>query len=383
MRLPLVPLTAMSFAAFVYVTFEMFAVGLISPMSADLGVTEGSVGLLMTAYAGVVAVVTLPLMHLTRRFNRTPLFITTLGFLFAGVVLQATAVNYAMLAVARITAALTHGLFWSLINPMAARLAGPGRTGRAIATVSLGSTMALVIGSPTMTTLGGMIGWRATSWILGAFVLASIAVLVPTLPSLPAVVRDKARKGERPGSLFASLILFVALAVTALFTTYTYLGLIVERTSGPVWVAAGLSLYGVVGIVGVLWAGQRVDRRMIRMNVVTPAMLLAAVAIGLFAMTLEGRPAMVLTAVFIAVFGTAAGALPTVATTVFLHAGQRNQDRASAIYVVTFQIGIASGSAIGAAAVDAGLLAGTVTATALLGAAAGLSMALWSRPLLR
>ena len=61
-KLPVVPLVAMSFAAFVYVTFEMFAIGLISPMARDLHVSEGQIGLLMSVYAGLVAVVTIPLM---------------------------------------------------------------------------------------------------------------------------------------------------------------------------------------------------------------------------------------------------------------------------------------------------------------------------------
>ena len=41
----------MSFAAFVYVTYEMFAVGLIRPMAQDLGVTEGQICLLYTSDA--------------------------------------------------------------------------------------------------------------------------------------------------------------------------------------------------------------------------------------------------------------------------------------------------------------------------------------------
>ena len=65
----------MGFAAFVYVTFETFTVGLITPMAADLRVSEGQIGLLMSVYAGIVAVVTIPLMHYTRRFNRRPLYI--------------------------------------------------------------------------------------------------------------------------------------------------------------------------------------------------------------------------------------------------------------------------------------------------------------------
>ena len=372
----------MGFAAFVYVTFEMFTVGLISPMAADLGVSEGQIGLLMTVYAGLVAVVTIPLMHATRQINRRPLYMSTLVFLLAGTILQAVATHYAVLVAARVTAALAHGLFWSLVNPMASRLGGKGQTGRAVAVVSLGSTMALVVGSPAATFIGGIISWRGASWVLTALVIAALAMLLVTLPSLPAIKPEIARTQETRSAL-PSLIVFLLLAVTALFTTYTYLGLIVETTTGAQWVPAGLSLYGIIGILGVLWAGRRVDRRMIRLNVAPTLLIVCAATLGLLALRSDAPSTAALTISFVTVLGLAAGALPTVATTVFLFAGRANEDRASAIYVVTFQIGIASGSAIGAAAVDAGLLSGTVIATALLGAAAGLSMALWSRPLLR
>lgn len=378
-RFPLLPLSAMGFAAFVYVTYEMFSVGLISPMAADLGVTEGRVGLLMTVYAVVVAVVTLPLIAASRRLNRTPLFIATLFFLLAGVVLQATAANYAMLAAARIVAALTHGVFWSLVNPMAARLGGAGRTGKAVAVVSVGSTMALVAGSPAATFIGGVAGWRVATWVLGAAVVLAVAVLVVSLPSMPAVGASTSGGAQGEKSALVSLVLYLLLAITALFTTYTYLGLLIENIVGPAWVAAGLAAYGIFGIVGVAAAGRRVDVRMLRMNALSQVLLIAAAAAGLAALAGPGAVAFLL----VALLGLAGGALPTVATTLFLFAGSANQDRASAIYVVTFQVGIASGSALGAFAVDAGFLSGTLLVTGVLAGAAAAALSLWTRPLLR
>lgn len=372
----------MSFAAFAYVTFEVFAVGLISQMASDLGVTEGRIGLLMTVYAGLVAVVTIPLMQLCRRLDRRPVFIATLFFLLTGTILQATASSYAVLVAARVTAALTHGLFWSLVNPMASRLGGRGNTGKAIAVVSMGSTMALVLGSPAVTAIGGVIGWRGASWAMATLVVLALSVVFATLPPMPAHDHDEPAGRQRRSAL-PSLVVFLLLAVTALFASYTYLGLIVETTSGPRWVPAGLALYGLVGLAGVAWAGRRVDRRMIRLNVAPTVLIVVAAALGLTALAIDAPITVALTAAFATVLGLAAGALPTVATTVFLFAGRANEDRASAIYVVTFQVGIAAGSALGAAAVDAGVLAGTLASTAVLGTAAALSMALWSRPLLR
>ena len=370
----------MSFAAFVYVTFEMFAVGLITPMATDLGVSEGQIGLLMSVYAGLVAVVTIPLMHVTRKLNRRPLFMTTLAFLLTGIVLQAIAQNYWVLVAGRVAAALTHGLFWSLVNPMAARLAPRGMTGKAVAAVSLGSTLSLVVGSPMTTTLGGWIGWRGATWVLGVAVVLAFALLLKTLPSLPAVLPSPADEAKKTRSAIPSLVFYLAFSVTAVFATFTYLALLVEETAGHALVPIGLGAYGAFGLVGVMLAGKRVDARMIRLNGFAGILLIVAALVGLAGLRAESGLIMF---IMIAIFGTAAGALPTVATTIFLHAGQRNQDLASSIYVVTFQVGIASGSALGAAAVDAGYLGGTLVLTLLLAACGFAVLTLLSRPRLR
>lgn len=370
----------MGFAAFIYVNFEMFAVGLISPMAADLGVSEGRIGLLMSIYAGLVAVVTIPLMHVTRNVDRRPLFIATLFFLMGGVVLQALAPSYLVLTAGRVTAAFTHGLFWSLVNPMAARIAPPGQTGKAVAAVSLGSTMSTVVGAPMTTALGGWIGWRGATWVLGVGAVIAVVLLFYSLPSMPAKrpVADTSSGSTR--SAIPSLMLYLVLAVTAIFCSFTYLALLISETAGRGLVPVGLGMYGACGLIGVMWAGKRVDMRMIRLNAAAAGLLVFAAMIGVGALEVGSG---VLMFIAVAVLGVAAGALPTVATTIFLHAGRRNQDLASSIYVVTFQVGIASGSALGAATVDAGFLAGTLLSTLVLGAAAFVTLALLSRPKLR
>lgn len=376
----IVPLMAMSFAAFVYVTYEMFAIGLISPMAVDLGVTEGQIGLLMTVYAGLVAVVTIPLMHYTRRMDRRPLFIATLAFLLTGIVLQAIATSYPMLVVGRVTAAFTHGLFWSLVNPMAARLAPAGQMGKAVAAVSFGSTMSTVLGAPLTTAVGHAIGWRNATWLLGVGAIVAFLLLLKTLPSMPAKLPTKTTSVQKTKSALPSLVFYLTFSVTALFATFTYLALLLQDTAGERWVAPGLALYGVVGIIFVVVAGRRVDARMIRLNGFDALFLMTSASTGLLALQQQSG---VLMFVAVALLGMSSGTLPTAATTIFMHAGKGNQDMASSIYVVTFQVGIAAGSALGAATVDAGYLSGTLLITLVLGAAALVTLVGFSRPRLR
>lgn len=383
-KFPYVPLIAMSFAAFVYVTFEIFTVGLITPMASDLGVDQSRIGLLMTVYAGVVAVVTLPVMWLARKLNKRPLFLATLGFLLLGTILQATAGNYETLVAARMVAALTHGVFWALVAPIATRLAPQGQTGKAIGLVSIGSTMALVLGSPLSTLLGELTGWRIATWILGALTIAAVVVLAPTLPSLPpvpAAERTVDHRASRWG--LPSLVVYLMLTCTAAFAGYTYLGLILEETAGQSLVSIGLVAFGVFGLIGVLLAARFVDRRMIRATfLVTGGMVIAAV-LGEVAFLLAGTGAAIVVFAAVAIWGVAYGALPTVATTFFMHAGRNSPDAASSIYVVTYQVGIASGAAAGSVAVDAGQVSLTLWIMAALSVIGLMVLMAWARPLMR
>lgn len=383
-KFPYLPLIAMSFAAFVYVTFEIFTVGLITPMASDLGVGESRIGLLMTVYAGVVAVVTLPVMWLARKLDKRPLFLATLGFLLLGTILQATADSYEALVAARMVAALTHGVFWALVAPIATRLAPRGQTGKAIGLVSIGSTMALVLGSPLSTLLGELTGWRPATWILGALTIAAVAVLTVTLPSLPPVpTADRAVNNRTARWGLPSLVVYLMLTCTAAFAGYTYLGLILGETAGQSLVSIGLVAFGIFGLIGVILAARFVDRRMIRAtSLVTGGMVIAAV-LGEVAFLLAGTGAAIVVFAAVAIWGVAYGALPTVATTFFMHAGRNNPDAASSIYVVTYQVGIASGAAAGSVVVDAGQVSLTLWIMAALSVIGLVVLLAWSRPLMR
>lgn len=379
--MPYVPLSAMSFAAFVYVTYEMFTVGLISPMAADLNVDESAIGLLMSIYAAVVAIITLPIMHVTRNVNRRTLFLVAFLFLIVSTAIQATAASYALLVVARISAALTHGVFWALVAPIAARISPPGNTGRAVGFVAAGSTLALVLGSPLATAIGALLGWRIATAALGVLAVGSLLTLVPTLPSLPPL-HKQGGSGKKRLSRWdvPALSLYLLLVVTGVFTAYTYLGLLLQETTGPGSVAAGLATFGGFGLIGVTLASRHADRRMIRATAIMTAGFVAAAMIGEFAFVAWAP----LIFVAVALWGTAYGALPTVSTTFFLHAGQHNPDQASSISVVIYQVGISAGSALGAVVVGAGApVSGTLWLMAALTAGALAVATLWARPLLR
>src|ERR1051325_7583737 len=113
---------SLAFGVFGLVTAEFLPASLLTPIAADLGVTDGSAGQAVTATAviGAIAGVTLPI--LTRRFDRRIVMWSLTLLLIVSSVLAATATGLAMLLVARLLLGIGIGGFWSMMAAMTMRL---------------------------------------------------------------------------------------------------------------------------------------------------------------------------------------------------------------------------------------------------------------------
>jgi len=152
---------------FVFVTTETQPIALLTPMAHGLGVSESSVGLLMTAYAAVAALTAIPLTIFASRIPRRGLVIATVSILVVSQIGLALAPSYAMALGARLLGAVAHGVFWSVIAQVAATLVSRDRIGRATAIVFAGNSAALVAGTPLVSALGALLGWRAAVGCMG------------------------------------------------------------------------------------------------------------------------------------------------------------------------------------------------------------------------
>ncbi|MFB9839398.1 MFS transporter, partial [Actinoallomurus acaciae] len=137
-------LALLAVCAFMYVTSELLPVGALEVIARDLGRGQTLVGLLLSAYAGTVALTAIPVTRLTRGWDRRTVVVGTMLVLALGNGVAAVAPGFATLAVARVAIAVAHGLFWSSVGSVAARLATPGRAGAATAAVFVGTALATV-----------------------------------------------------------------------------------------------------------------------------------------------------------------------------------------------------------------------------------------------
>lgn len=68
----IVGIAVLGLATFFAITTELMPVGLLGTMSADLGVSEATMGIVVTVYAGAVALLALPLTAFTAKLPARP-----------------------------------------------------------------------------------------------------------------------------------------------------------------------------------------------------------------------------------------------------------------------------------------------------------------------
>lgn len=341
--------------AFIYVTAETLPVGLLPEMSADLGVGESAIGLLLTFYAYAVAVITLPLMAAVTTWDRRKVVVITAAALAVSQLVSAVSVGYPMLVGARLICAATHGVFWAVVAPVAASLAAPGKRAKAIALVYAGTSLALVAGNPLTAALGQWTHWRIAAATLGLIALAITIALTRLLPPLPVPAPIAApRRRARVSPVLALLCGITFLAALGHFAGYTYFALIVADgigTSGVV-LSTMLFVYGLAGVAGIWLIGRTYDRGPWVSTIVVLGSVTAAL-VGLVLALSTGSA--VLAIVCVALWGMAFTTIPVCIQSAVLHSAPAGAaaDRASAVYVVTFQVAIATGALVGGGIVDA------------------------------
>ncbi|WP_067541779.1 MFS transporter [Nocardia crassostreae] len=363
---------------FTVVTSEMLPVGLLTPMSTDLRITEGVGGLTMTV-TGLVAAVSAPLLTAWfARFDRRWVLCALLTVLALGNLAAALAPNFGVMIMARVLVGLGMGGVWALAAGLAVRLVPARSVGAATTMVFSGVAVASVLGIPAGTFLGALAGWRAafaTAAGVAVLVLIAVAVLLPALPAEQVVgLRGGLRRAADPRVRTGLLV--VAFLVTDHFAAYTYIRPVLEEVSGASAGAVGTLLlgYGIAGVLGNFVAGSRAIKAP-RATLIVISAVLALAALGLPAF---GGTA-VSTAALILVWGLAYGGVSVSTQSWMLLAAPDARDSVSALFVGVFNAAIALGALVGGQAADhlgitspmwlGGALAFAAALTVILGAA--------------
>lgn len=340
------PIIALAFAAFVFNTSEFLPVGLLPDIAESLHETVPFTGLILTGYAFVVAIMSLPLTIVTAKFERRKLLLVLLFIFSICHFVVPWVESFETLFAARVGVALTHSIFWSIMTPLAARVAPHGKRAVGLAAVMGGTIVATVLGVPIGTNLGHYFGWHMSFFIIGigsALVFVVIFFVLPlceathagSIKSLPVILK-------RPG--LQQLYFLTVVTVLGQFTAYSYLNPILATAGGldESMIVTMLFAFGISGIIGTLVASKTVDKHC------EATLLSAMIVVGLsLALLVISAQTIASLTVVVVCWGAAMTAVCLAFQTVLLTVAPDAADVAASLYSGIFNIGIGGGAFIG------------------------------------
>ena len=354
---------AMTLCVFTLIASEFMPVSLLTPMAADLHVSEGAAGYGI-AISGAFAVLTsLSISALARRMDRKTLLLSLTGLMAVSGAVVALAPNYFVYMVGRALIGVVIGGFWSMSAATAMRLVPAAQVPRALAVFNGGNAMATVIAAPLGSYLGSVFGWRGAFLCLIPVAAIALAWQWISLPAMTAV------RGNKSSNVFRLLKhRSVALGMAACgaffmgqFALFTYVRPFLE-TVGHVNVST-LSLIllgiGVAGFIGTAMIGTFLKRGVYRALIVIPV-LMAAIALVLIPFGAWVSAA----AILLALWGLLATAAPVGWWSWIADTVPEDAEAGGGLMVAVVQLAIALGSTAGGMLFDSSGYPSTFMASA-------------------
>lgn len=342
---------SMALCVAVLIASEFMPVSLLTPIAADLGISEGRAGQAISI-SGIFAVVTsLFVAGLTRRLDRK-LVLTSFSLLLVVSGLIVTfAPNYAVLMIGRALLGIAIGGFWSMSTAIVMRLVPEDVVPKGLAMINAGNAIAATISAPLGSLLGDYVGWRGAFFLVVPLALLALVWQWLGMPSLA----PQGRKAS--GNVFRLLLhRQVALGMAAIFllfmgqfALFTYLRPFLETVTGisVSALSAILLLMGLAGVAGTWAIGRALQTRLYSIVIAIP-LVMAVLAAGLIA--LGSMPAAV-TVLLVGwgFFGTAA---PVGWGTWLSRALHDDAEAGGGLQVAVIQLAITLGAALGGVLFD-------------------------------
>ena len=351
------PLVGLAVSAFVFNTSEFMPIALLTDISDSFGKTPAETGIMITAYAWVVGLMSLPLMLAACRMEPKRLLLAVLALFAAGQIGSGLATSFAMLMAARVAVACAHAIFWSITAPFATRLVTREHQPFALSCVATGSAIAMIFGLPIGRVIGLALGWRMTFFCIAGVTLCALLYLGRVFPRLPQggapfSPRDLPALVKNP-FVFGNFVLAVTFA-TSYFTIYSYIEPYLGTVAGfsPEAITTTLVALGVSGFLGsVVFSHAYGTHR--QFCLLTGGVGVTACAL-LYTATAALAPALVTVCLVLGMISTLFNV--TMQAELLRSTSRAGAPVATSIYSGLFNVGIGGGTALGSFVAGSGHL---------------------------
>jgi predicted MFS family arabinose efflux permease len=343
---------------------EFMPISLLTPIAADLHMSEGNAGQAI-AVSGMFAVVTsLVISSATRGIDRRVVLLwLTVAMVGSGLIV-AFAPNPVVFMAGRALIGIVIGGFWSMSAATVMRLVPEAQVPRALGMLNGGNALATTVAAPLGSFLGQYIGWRGAFFCVVPLAVATLAWLFATLPPMPSTraqggtVFRVLRRQQVPLGMAA-----VALFFMGQFGLYTYVRPFLETVThvDPATLSLILLQIGGAGLLGTSLIGAILRTRLYSILIVIPAAM-AAIALALI---LAGGST-VATAILLAGWGLLGTAAPVAWWTWLSKALPDDAEAGGGLMVAVVQLAIALGATAGGLIYDMSGYASTFVASGVV-----------------
>ncbi|AHE63679.1 sugar efflux transporter [Pasteurella multocida] len=333
-------------AGFVFNTTEFIPVALLSDIAQSFAMPVSQTGLIITVYAWVVSLMSLPFMLLTAKAERRGLLIKLLVLFILSHLLSVIAWDFWVLVLARIGVALTHSIFWAITASLVIRVAPKDKKSQAIGLLAIGCSLAMILGLPLGRLIGQFFGWRVTFAIIALIAIGILCLFYQLLPHLPSKnagsLNSLPTLFKRP--LLLGLYALTMIIISAHFTAYSYIEpfMLNISTMSHSMATFVLFVFGLSGITASLLFNRYYNAGPIRFILFSMGLLTATLLL-LFIASQQTWTMFLLTFFWgIGIAGIGLGLQIRV-----LHLAPDATDVAMAIYSGIYNIGIGAGALLG------------------------------------
>ncbi|KXV56143.1 transcriptional regulator [Acetobacter tropicalis] len=369
---------AMSLGAFALIASEFMPVSLLTPIAADLQISEGQAGQAISVSGAFAVLTSLFISSLTRGLDRKRLLLGLIGVMIVSGSVVSVAPNYLIFMLGRALIGVVIGGFWSMSAATVMRLVEEHHVPRALAILNGGNALATVIAAPAGSFLGGLIGWRGAFFCV---VPVAVIVFLWQLVSLPSMMSGKTHASPNVFRLLKKPLVAVGMAGAGLFfmgqfSLFTYVRPFLEIVAhvNVSTLSFILLLIGVSGLVGTLLIGGLLKNSVYPVLIIIP-FIMALLAVGLLCL---GK-SIVMSAVILTIWGMFATSAPVGWWTWLARTLPNDAEAGGGLMVAVVQLAITMGATCGGILFDSSGYRATFGVSALILTAASFSALMANR----